>query len=249
MQIKSNKKLNTFSTLVCAVTLALVAFTDKVQAQDYLPADNGIADYHVEPRWRESEEHPLRILGYIVHPFGWVAREVLFRPFSYFASSTETRRSVLGYREPFDYRQPECFSADSATPDCRVLKPYNYSRTNGAVNGSMVYFPDVNFDFASKKLSTAGKAKVKEIADIIASSKPVHVVLEGHTDDVGSTAYNEKLGMGRAEAVKMELSRLGVDTTAVSTVTFGETKPKAEGVTKEARATNRRVETKSQDSK
>ena len=69
-------------------------------AQDQLPRDNGLATYHVAPHYRPSESHPLRIVGYVVHPIGWVLREVLFRPFSYFASSSETRRSVLGYRDP-----------------------------------------------------------------------------------------------------------------------------------------------------
>ncbi|RIL09834.1 MAG: hypothetical protein DCC75_05665, partial [Proteobacteria bacterium] len=70
------------------------------EAQEYLPDDNGLATYHTAPRYRESESHPLRVAAYILHPIGWVAREVLFRPLSYFASSTETTRSVMGYREP-----------------------------------------------------------------------------------------------------------------------------------------------------
>ena len=65
-------------------------------AQDVLPADNGIYTYHTTPRYRDSESHPLRLLAYVVHPIGWVAREVFFRPLSYFASSTETTRSVMG---------------------------------------------------------------------------------------------------------------------------------------------------------
>ena len=40
-------------------------------------------------------------------PLGWLAREAVFRPISYFASSTEVTRSVMGYREPYDFRQPE----------------------------------------------------------------------------------------------------------------------------------------------
>src|SRR5437773_922107 len=71
-----------------------------VLAQDQLPTDNGLATYHAAPRYRESESHPLRVLAYVVHPIGWVLREVIFRPLSYFASSTEVTRSVMGYREP-----------------------------------------------------------------------------------------------------------------------------------------------------
>ena len=64
-------------------------------AQDLLPADNGIYTYHESPRWRESEEHPLRLLAYSTHWMGWVMRESLFRPLSYFMSSSEFTRSFF----------------------------------------------------------------------------------------------------------------------------------------------------------
>ncbi|MCB0311192.1 MAG: hypothetical protein KDD42_08150, partial [Bdellovibrionales bacterium] len=51
-----------------------------LQAQDQLPYDNGLSTYHSAPRYRESESHPLRVLAYVVHPVGWLAREVIFRP-------------------------------------------------------------------------------------------------------------------------------------------------------------------------
>jgi len=85
-----------------ALMVSLILCPGLVSAQDLLPADNGLASYHSSPRYRESESHPLRVAAYVLHPIGWLAREVVFRPFSYFASSTETTRSVFGYREPFD---------------------------------------------------------------------------------------------------------------------------------------------------
>lgn len=229
-----------------------------VAAQDLLPADNGLATYHTSPRYRESESHPLQILAYAFHPVGWVAREVLFRPLSYFASSTETTRSVMGYREPFDYRQPECFSADDTSPDCRSLSPFNYGSqaaapAEPAVDESLalqqepcrqVYFPDVNFDFDKRVLNDLGRGRVRQIAQLLQQSPNLRIVLQGNTDFVGSEAYNDKLALDRAEAVRKELAALGVEPAAMSTVTFGQSKPIFEEKENWARAVNRRVEVK-----
>ena len=243
------QKCHSFILIVAALFLAV----STAQAQDQLPRDNGLATYHTSPHYRESESHPLRILGYVFHPVGWLAREVLFRPFSYFASSSETRRSVMGYRDPFDYRQPECFSADHTAPDCRTVLPYNYDAgTPEAAEVVMeeivaepvrqVYFPDVNFDFDKHNLNDLGKGRAFQIADLLKSEDGVHVVLEGHTDFIGSEEYNEKLGTNRAEAVRQELVALGVPSDRISTVTFGKSQPLLAQETDWARAVNRRVE-------
>ena len=220
-------------------------------AQDVLPYDNGLATYHTSPRYRESESHPLRILSYVVHPIGWVAREVLFRPLSYFASSTEVTRSVMGYREPYDYRQPECFSADDSVPDCRSVAPFNYegAGSDDGSEGSMVretvrevYFPDVNFDFDVRKLNDLGKGQVRRIKDMLDKNPSLKIVLEGHTDYKGTDTYNEKLGMDRSAAVREELLASGVPAERLSTVTFGKSRPLYADQENWARAVNRRVQ-------
>jgi outer membrane protein OmpA-like peptidoglycan-associated protein len=219
-------------------------------AQDVLPYDNGIDDYHTSPRYRESESHPLRVIAYALHPIGWVARELIFRPLSYFASSTETTRSVMGYREPYDFRKPSCFSARDVTPDCRQVVPFNYDmKEAGALVeapapelGQAIYFPDTNFDFNKRTLNNLGIAKVKTAAEILNREGGVKVVLEGHTDARGNDKYNEKLGLDRAEAVKVELEKLGIPSERLSTVSFGETKPLFSEEAEWAYAANRRVE-------
>ncbi len=261
---------NLVLALGLAVLLSFVGST--ARAQDILPADDGLMSYHTSPRYRESESHPLRIVGYILHPIGWALREGIFRPLSYFASSTEVTRGVMGYREPFDYRQPECFSADDSVPDCRSLSPYNYDQsaveaTGGAevagigtgtgsptsetasLAGDMrqVYFPNVNFDFGSRKLNELGKGRAKQISVMLDKSAGLRVVLQGHTDFVGSEEYNMKLGMDRAEAVRQELVALGVPADRLSTVSFGESQPVFNEQTEWARATNRRVEVHQND--
>ena len=241
--------------LVLVAFAAMVACPIIASGQDYLPQDNGLATYHTAPRYRESESHPLRVMAYVLHPIGWVAREVIFRPLSYFASSTETTRSVMGYREPYDYRQPECFSADDTVPDCRSVVPFNYDSvpapkedTGSMVSDRAVYFPDVNFDFNVRKLNTLGKSKCRTIAQMLQKQPGLRVVLQGNTDYMGSEQYNMKLGMDRSEAVRSELVALGVPAERLSTVSFGESQPLFTEKEDWARAANRRVEVHPDDS-
>ncbi len=237
------------SSIVASVIAVFIG--GSAMAQDYLPADNGLATYHTEPRYRQSESHPLRIVSYVLHPVGWVLREAIFRPLSYFASSTETTRSVMGFREPFDYRQPECFSSDDSAPDCRSLRPYNYSgeaqmddgqpEAAAVIAHSEMLLQDVNFDFNKRQLNDLGKGRVRQIADLLNQHSNVKVVLEGNADYVGNDKYNEKLGMDRTEAVRNELVALGVSADRLSAVTFGESNPIYKDEQPWARAVNRRV--------
>lgn len=220
--------------------------------RDFYPANTSFGSYHTAPRWQESEAHPLRVLAYVVHPFGWAARELIFRPLSYFASSTEVTRSVSGYREAGDWHNASCFSKNSDEGRCRSLAPFNYEKTeeSSSEEGSLkdeskggdVFFPAVLFDFGESSLTSDGRARVKEIAGTLADKGSVRVILEGHTDDVGSEAFNQKLGLDRALAVQAELVALGVSSDRLSSVSFGETKPVDPAKTEEARIRNRRVE-------
>lgn len=67
------------------------------------------------------------------------------------------------------------------------------------------------------------------------------VVVEGHTDAVGSDEYNRELSAKRAEAVKRYLVEKGIDGSLVTAVGKGETEPVADNGTDEGRQANRRV--------
>jgi len=228
--------------LKVAIVLKVAGLGLAVEAQEMLPRDQGFATYHTAPEYRISEEHPLRIAAYIINPIGWVLREGITRPLSYFAASSETRRSVMGYRYPHDYRTPECFSASDTVPDCRALSPFNYASESSSEETASVYFPNVNFDFDKRILNSQGKSVVATIAKTLSSEPNLKVVLQGHADYMGSDSYNDALGMDRARSVLAELIQQGVSEDRLSAVSFGETVPLVDEQNDAARAANRRVE-------
>ena len=64
----------------------------------------------------------------------------------------------------------------------------------------------------------------------------------GHTDDVGSEAYNQTLSEQRANSVRDYLAEAGIDPAIISTEGYGKSSPRVAGTSAEARAKNRRVE-------
>jgi OOP family OmpA-OmpF porin len=106
----------------------------------------------------------------------------------------------------------------------------------------VTYQADAFFDFDKAVLKPEGKAKLDDLAGKIQGVKLEAVITVGHTDSVGSDAYNQKLSVRRAEAVKAYLVSKGVDAKSIYTEGKGETKPVADNKTKAGRAQNRRVE-------
>lgn len=103
---------------------------------------------------------------------------------------------------------------------------------------------DVTFGFDKATLSAQGKATLDRIASEIISQdnfvKDVKVI--GHTDSIGSAAYNQKLSERRANAVATYLLSKGVPASKLTQEGLGETKPIDTNATKAGRAKNRRVE-------
>ena len=105
-----------------------------------------------------------------------------------------------------------------------------------------ISFSDITFEFDKATLTDVGRGRVYLIAQKLKEGKNVKIEIQGHTDYIGTEDYNKKLGMQRAETVKAELGRLGVDASRISTVSFGEDKPLIDLQTPWARAVNRRAE-------
>jgi outer membrane protein OmpA-like peptidoglycan-associated protein len=101
----------------------------------------------------------------------------------------------------------------------------------------------VRFAFDKSDLSDDAKARLSQaVMALKTHAEMVTFALEGHADATGREAYNEKLGLARAESVKrylLEQHEIAIE--KVSVVSYGETQPAAPNTTKDGRAQNRRV--------
>jgi outer membrane protein OmpA-like peptidoglycan-associated protein len=101
---------------------------------------------------------------------------------------------------------------------------------------------DVTFDFDSVTVRPGLYNEINRIAEIMIKYPETHIMVEGHTDSVGSESYNQRLSERRAEAVKNLLVQRGVDAYRVTPVGYGESRPVATNAEEAGRQLNRRVE-------
>jgi len=106
----------------------------------------------------------------------------------------------------------------------------------------VTYAADAFFDFDKSVLKAEGKAKLDDLVGKVKGINLEVIIAVGHTDSVGTDAYNQKLSVRRAEAVKAYLVSKGIEKNRVYTEGKGEKQPVADNKTKEGRAKNRRVE-------
>lgn len=101
----------------------------------------------------------------------------------------------------------------------------------------------VKFSFDGDKVPAQAGTILDDLASKVKGlDKTVYLEIEGHTDNIGSDEYNEKLGELRAEAVRNYLAEKGgIPLHAMNIISFGESKPVAGNSTAEGRAQNRRV--------
>jgi outer membrane protein OmpA-like peptidoglycan-associated protein len=101
---------------------------------------------------------------------------------------------------------------------------------------------DILFDFNSFALRPESRETLRELANNFRQYPNEEVSVEGHTDNVGSDEYNQRLSEQRAGSVRDYLVDQGVPTDRVSATGYGKTRPKASNDTPEGRQINRRVE-------
>jgi len=106
----------------------------------------------------------------------------------------------------------------------------------------VTYAADAFFDFNKSVIKPEGKAKLDDLIGKIQGINLEVIIAVGHTDSVGSDAYNQKLSVRRSEAVKAYLVSKGIEKNRVYTEGKGEKQPVADNKTAEGRAKNRRVE-------
>ena len=101
---------------------------------------------------------------------------------------------------------------------------------------------NVLFEFDKAVVRGIYGDELEAVAQAMKAHDDIDLALEGHTDSVGSDAYNRDLSLRRVEAVKARLvADYGIPASRISTVGYGEERPIADNSTEEGRALNRRV--------
>jgi outer membrane protein OmpA-like peptidoglycan-associated protein len=101
---------------------------------------------------------------------------------------------------------------------------------------------DVLFDTASSRLRSTSRESLRDMADVFDRYANTTIVVQGHTDSVGSNSYNQRLSERRADSVASYLENLGVRGSRIDTEGLGESSPRATNGTASGRQMNRRVE-------
>lgn len=109
------------------------------------------------------------------------------------------------------------------------------------VSEKVSFAAEALFDFDRAVVKPEGKAGLDELMSKLQGMDTEVMIAVGHTDSVGSDAYNQKLSLRRADAVKAYLVSKGLDQARLYTEGKGETQPIADNATAEGRAKNRRV--------
>lgn len=100
----------------------------------------------------------------------------------------------------------------------------------------------VNFDFDKYDLKNEYQDEIEEAVAFIKKNPTLSMSVDGHTDSVGTTAYNQSLSEKRAGTVKARLVLMGADAEKIETKGHGELEPIVANDTAENRAKNRRVD-------
>ena len=131
--------------------------------------------------------------------------------------------------------------APAKTPDQALDQAPTEAATKQAkidikIDGYLSYF-----DYDSAVLSQQTFSGLLFVADYLKSNPAVQILIEGHCDERGTRDYNIALGHKRAEAVRKQLARMGVEPQRITTKSFGKERPAIRGASPEAWAKNRRT--------
>jgi peptidoglycan-associated lipoprotein len=136
---------------------------------------------------------------------------------------------------------------DTAASDSDTAGPEEGERTEvatGEMREILLALQRVHFALDSDDLTPQSRTALTEAGEKLAKYTDVHLSVDGHADQRGTSEYNVALGERRARIVSDFLKRLGVAEDRLSIMSYGEEQPLIEGEDRRAMAANRRVEFK-----
>jgi OOP family OmpA-OmpF porin len=104
-----------------------------------------------------------------------------------------------------------------------------------------VYKLNILFDYDKADIKDGYYYDLQQVAEVLRLKPNYKLIVEGHTDNIGSDRYNKVLSQKRANALKSYLSDAGIDSSRVKAIGYGESSPIASNKDEEGRSQNRRV--------
>lgn len=133
--------------------------------------------------------------------------------------------------------------AEKTALRAQLLDQFNaVLQTRDTARGLIVNMSDVLFDTGKYSLRPLAREKLARVAGIVSGHPGLRLDVEGHTDNVGGDAYNQRLSEQRGTAVRDYLTGQGMPAGSVTSRGFGKTQPTASNNTVAGRQQNRRVE-------
>lgn len=136
--------------------------------------------------------------------------------------------------------------APQRTGGSTVRSPRATEAAQGDVREALLQLERVHFGYDTATILPAARDSLERAARLLAGHTDVHIYVEGHTDERGTTEYNVALGQRRAQVIADYLARLGVSSSRVETISYGEERPAVAGAGEDAWAQNRRGEIRTQ---
>lgn len=100
----------------------------------------------------------------------------------------------------------------------------------------------INFEFNKADIKPESQPIVDQIVKLLKNNPSLNLSVEGHTDNIGTPAYNKQLSEARARSVVAALTAQGIEARRLRATGYGQEKPIADNSTDSGRAQNRRVE-------
>ena len=127
-----------------------------------------------------------------------------------------------------------------AAEDVNPVQTEEATRTARMVSQEVMR-DDIYFDFDSAVLKDTAKDELVRKAEWLRENPDASVIIEGHCDERGTSAYNIALGDRRAQSAMVFFVDMGINAKQFSTISYGEERPVDAAQTEEAWATNRRA--------
>ncbi|MBI3232878.1 MAG: OmpA family protein [Bacteroidetes bacterium] len=126
--------------------------------------------------------------------------------------------------------------------DVKIAEGGNMNMLGKKFTEAKIITHGINFDYNKATIKPESMGTLNMIVAILKENPELKFEIDGHTDGDGDDQYNMNLSQQRADAVKGQLVKMGIDASRLTTKGLGESKPISDNITPEGKANNRRVE-------